>query len=136
VPNVDPIERCFEELFMRFTQMLVRTGSDLGLVVADEARHEAMLQPVVSRWRERGTRFAKLTRLVEVPLFVDSRAAQLVQAADLVAHAGWLLYERQDSHLLKPLTGSFDCVDGILHGLVHLDVNWRTCTCAACQSRR
>jgi hypothetical protein len=65
------------------------TGSDLGIVVADKARYESTLQPVVGQWRDIGTRFARLTRLVEVPLFVDSKAARLVQAADLVAHAVW-----------------------------------------------
>ena len=136
VSCTDPIERCFEELFLRFTTMLVRTGSDVGLVIADKARYESTIQPVVGQWRDVGTRFARLTRLLEVPLFVDSKAARLVQAADLVAHAVWLAYQKKDSSLLDPLLRAFDSVDGTIHGLTHLDRNWRFCSCVACASRR
>ncbi len=136
VPYVDPIERCFEELFLRFTQMVLRCGSDVGLVVADKARYESTLQPVVARWRDVGTRVARLTKLVEVPLFVDSKAARLVQAADLVAHAVYLAYERGDESLLKPVLRAFDTVGGRMHGLVHLHPEWHSCSCVACASRR
>ena len=86
VPAANPFERTFEELLLRFTQMLIRLRNDgedhFGLVVADEARYERVLQPLVARWRSQGTRFARLGRLAEVPLFIDSRATRMTQAAD------------------------------------------------------
>ena len=62
VPVADPLERSFEELLLRFTQMLIRISRDgapeMGLVIADQARYEGTLQPIVQRWQWTvGTRF-------------------------------------------------------------------------------
>lgn len=139
VPSADPFERVFEELLLRFTQMLIRlrhAGDDqMGIVVADEARYEATLQPIVQRWRDEGTRFARLGRLAEVPLFIDSRATRLTQAADFVAHAAYRMYAAQDPSLFQPMLNRFDTDRGVLHGLLHLIANYRTCICPACVSR-
>lgn len=116
VPTADPLERTFEELLLRFTQMLVRINRDgrdeHGIVIADKARYEETLQPLVQRWRTTGTRFARLRRLVEVPLFIDSRATRLTQAADFVAHGVYRFYHAGDDRLFTPLLNRFDTVDG------------------------
>lgn len=140
VPAADPLERTYEELLLRFTQMLVRLNresgrDDHGIVIADEAKYESTLQPLVQRWRTSGTRFAKLGRLVEVPLFIDSRATRLTQAADFVAHGVYRYYQAGDDSLFTPLLNGFDGVDGIRHGLMHLVRDYRRCPCAACVSR-
>ena len=139
VPAADPLERTFEELLLRFTQMLIRLGREgdenLGLVIADEAKYEGVLQPLVQQWRTSGTRFARLTRLAEVPLFIDSRATRLTQAADFVAHAVYRHYAAGDSRLITPMLTAFDTQGGVLHGLVHLIRDYRRCPCPACVSR-
>lgn len=139
VPTADPLERTFEELLLRFTQMLIRLGragdENLGIVIADEAKYEGILQPLVQRWRTSGTRFARLTRLAEVPLFIDSKATRLTQAADFVAHAVYRHYAAGDSALLSPMLGSFDTDGGVLHGFVHLVRDYRRCPCPPCISR-
>lgn len=139
VPAADPLERTFEELLLRFTQMLIRLGragdEQLGIVIADEAKYEGVLQPLVQRWRTSGTRFARLTRLAEVPLFIDSKATRLTQAADFVAHGVYRHYAAGDSTLFRPMLGAFDTEAGVLHGLVHLVRDYRRCPCAACVSR-
>lgn len=140
VPTADPLERSYEELLLRFTQMLVRlnrvTGrDDHGIVIADEAKYELTLQPIVQRWRTSGTRFARLGRLVEVPLFIDSKATRLTQAADFVAHGVYRHYQAGDDSLFAPLLNGFDRVAGVRHGLVHLVRDYRRCPCAACASR-
>jgi hypothetical protein len=135
--DVDPIERCFEEMFLRFQSLLIRDGSDQrGLVVADESRYESRLQPLVNDWRVSGTRLTRLSRIVEVPLFVDSGASRLIQAADLVAHAVYCSYARNDGSLLQPLLPGFDADDSRLHGLTHLTRTHHTCPCVACVNRR
>ncbi|HVE82968.1 MAG TPA: DUF3800 domain-containing protein [Myxococcales bacterium] len=137
VPGADPLERPYEELFLRFTQMLVRLRvPDVGIAVADESRHESTLQPIVRNWQETGTRFAKLTKLVEVPLFVDSAATRLIQLADLVAHSIFRAYDREDDSLLRRILPAFDEDGGRRHGLVHLTPQHRTCACSACASRQ
>src|SRR5207245_33720 len=92
---------------------------------------------IVQRWRDTGTRFARLSRLVEVPLFVDSRASRLVQCADVIAHAVYRAYAAGDDALLARLLPAFDNDGGRIHGLVHLRPRYRAqdCRCAACSSR-
>src|SRR5260370_23762729 len=55
----DPVERCFEELFLRFRRLLVRRVADArqeyGIVIADESKYEAILQPTTAQWRGTGT---------------------------------------------------------------------------------
>lgn len=142
VPMADPLERVFEELFLRFRSMLdrmSREGDDqLGVVVADEARYERILQPLVAKWRDSGIarrRLGRLDRLVEVPLFVDSQATRLLQMADVVAHAVWRFYERHNDDLIGPMLSGFDTESGVMHGLVHLVPNYKQCPCPACVSR-
>jgi hypothetical protein len=138
VPQADPMERCFEELFLRFTEMLVRHGQDsAGIVVADEAKYEKLLQPIVTGWREAGTRggqLQRLRRLAEVPLFVDSKATRLIQMADFVAHFVNRYYNAQDATLLAMLP-AFDTNGGVMHGLVHLVSQHHFCPCPPCMSR-
>ncbi len=140
VPHADPLERCFEELFLRYTQMLIRldpnSDAPRGIVVADKARYESTLQPITSMWREQGTRFRKLSRLAEVPLFVDSKATPFIQLADFVAHAIYRQYHANDSTMFMPMLPGFDETDEIIHGLVHLVQKRRACSCIACASRR
>lgn len=139
VVGADPIERCYEELLLRFTQMLIRQepnlGRQMGMVVADEAKYERLIQPIVRRWRVTGTRIKPLSRLGEVPLFVDSRASRLIQAADFVAHSVYRNYSAAQADLLGALLPAFDKDAGVLHGLCHLAPQYRACPCPACVSR-
>ena len=139
VPGIDPLERSYEELLLRFTQMLVRRSNagdiEYGLVVADRAKYEGIVQPIVERWRDTGTRFARLRRLSEVPLFIDSAASRLVQLADFVAHGVYRQYHAGDASLFGPLLPAFDNQNGVMHGLVHLTPRHRTCPCPACVTR-
>lgn len=140
IPQADPLERCFEELLLRFTQMLVRLqrhgNEHLGLVIADESKFETVLQPIVQEWRTQGTRFVRLTKLAEVPVFMSSGASRLTQAADVVAHGVYRHYKAADSSLLEPMLGAFDQDGDKIHGLVHLCRNYRSCECYASRSRR
>jgi hypothetical protein len=143
VPAADPLERSFEELLFRFRSMLDRLSRDgspqFGVVVADEAKHEKVVQPLVVQWRATGTMrrgMGRLDRVVEVPLFVDSAATRLLQVADIVAHAVYLYYQKSDQSLIGPLLPAFDADDGVMHGLVHLcEVGYKNCPCPACVSR-
>jgi len=140
VPYANPMERTFEELYLRFNGFLQRRAPGgaqyFGLVVADEAKYEKVLQPMVSQWRELGTRVGPVRQVVEVPLFVDSKATRLIQLADLVAHSVYLLYERDDEELVTLMQGAFDSTGGTLHGLVHLTPYHQLCRCRACSTRR
>jgi hypothetical protein len=61
---------------------------------------------------------------------------RLLQVADIVAHAVFMLYERRDASLIRPFLDRFDRKDGVLHGLVHHRANNLTaCECPSCASK-
>ncbi|MDO8678452.1 MAG: DUF3800 domain-containing protein [Acidobacteriota bacterium] len=61
----------------------------------------------------------------------------LASIIDYVAHALFLLYEKNDASLARSVIKKFDQADGILHGLVHVsDHRGAACNCPACFSRR
>lgn len=140
IPHADRLERCFEELFLRFNQFLIRQNrygpGPLGLIIADRAKYEGILQPIARQWHEEGTRFKRLRRLIEVPLFCDSEETKLIQMADLVVHSIYRKYARADSTYSDLLMPSFDTEGDVIHGMTHLTTDFRSCACEACASRR
>ena len=71
------------------------------------------------------------------PYFAPANENRLLQLADFVAHATYLLYERQNPILAKHIVRRFDQKDGTLHGLVHIsESKGVACDCPACVSRR
>lgn len=60
----------------------------------------------------------------------------MLQLADHVAHAVYLLYERRDASLMKRILDRFHAHGGIIHGLVHVSAaKGASCECPACVSR-
>ena len=140
VPLADPIERSIQELLYHFAASLKGLGPANGIVICDEARHEQVIQPLVSRWRDEGDtrrfwRLKPLRAVVEVPLFADSSVTRLLQLADIVAHSVYLSYERRDDTWIGPLLRAFFTEGGVMHGLTHLTPDFRVCSCPACISR-
>jgi hypothetical protein len=136
----DILQLAHEELFARFDSCLNRFhlagDSHRSLVISDESSYERLVQTLVPKWKQQGSRIGKLNSLVEVPLYVDSRSSRLVQAADLVAWATWQYYEHNGAQFLQPINARFDCDGGVQHGLAHLNRSHRTCRCVACSSHR
>ncbi len=83
------------------------------------------------------TFWGSINNLADIPYFASMQEPRLLQLADLVAHAVWLLYEKRNPRLIQPLLRSFDRRAGTLHGLVHIgDSRGNKCECPACASRR
>ena len=138
----DPVEVAFEELCNRFNLFLRRLknrkGDDQrGLIVMDESKHEKPLQSLARGFRVNGGRWGQFRHLAEVPLFVDSRAARIIQLADLVAWATFRKYEFSDGRFFDPLIPRFDQDGGVIHGLFHVKgaLTHEACYCPACMSR-
>jgi hypothetical protein len=91
---------------------------------------------VIPKWREGDGGIKKLESLVEVPLFVDSKASRLVQAVDLIAWATYNYYERGHSQYFSQIHMRFDSHDGVQHGLTHMVKGYQKCRCVPCDSRR
>ena len=138
----DREQRAYEEVLHKFDQMLERHASvtgthQRGIVIHDRRVIERDVQSWASTWRRVAGRIeGRLTHLVDVPLFADSRASRLIQAADFVA---WALYrsyaETKDEKWIKILWDRFDSCDGIMHGLIHMSPAYRECQCPPCASR-
>jgi Protein of unknown function (DUF3800) len=70
----------------------------------------------------------QLRNLADVPLFADSRASRLLQAADLVSYALYRHYDPargRGEDYVGVLWPRFDAVDGVMHGCVHFTPSFR-----------
>lgn len=139
-PEIDPVERAYEELFLRVDSYLARLhlagDSHRCIAISDETRLEARLQLLMSAWRTSRGRVRRLSAYAEVPLFADSKATRLVQLADFVAHWVFRAYESGDERVLNRLVPRFDSDGRVIHGLTHLYAARHICPCVACVSRR
>lgn len=145
----DHEERAYEELLHRFEGMLIRRGygageqlHERGLVIHDRRVVERDIQTQTQMWRRASGRIPRrLQYLADVPLFADSKASRLIQAADLVCYGMWRYYglARPDHQYIEGLWPRFDQTDdGVIHGLAHI---WRgfgrgDACCPPCESRR
>jgi hypothetical protein len=135
----DPMERAFEEICNRFDLFLMRLhhngNTQRGLFVLDKSTYETTLQGLARDFRVNGHRWGQLRNLSEVPLFVDSKATRMIQLADLVAHSLRHYYEHGDARLFDLISGKFDAVGGIVHGLKHIRPPDEHCNCFSCRRR-
>jgi hypothetical protein len=140
-------ERAWEEVLHRFDEMLEREARasgvhQRGIVIHDRDATERRVQDWTDKWRLLSGRIGVLTHLAEVPLFADSRASRMLQAADFVTWALWRYYglAQRDGAWIRRLWRRFDQADGVMHGLVHVSRNFSSpqspCECPPCCSRR
>lgn len=138
----DAVEAATEQVCKRFDTFLTRRYREhddpqRGLLIFSEGRFDARAQLWVRGFRRRGTQWGSINNLADIPYFASMKESRLLQAADFIAHATWLLYERRDDTLARQLLRHFDWEDGVIHGLVHVGPSrGRNCDCPACSSRR
>lgn len=145
----DREQRAYEEVLHKFDEMMTRQGHasgthEQGIVIHDARRIiEGDLQSWTRSWRQVAGRIGKLTHIADVPMFADSRASRLIQAADFVS---WGLYRyygpAHDDRWINNLWSKFDAEearDGLIqmHGLIHVHPGFRAggCSCPPCTSR-
>jgi hypothetical protein len=89
----------YGRLMNRFDDWLATMG-ERGIVISDVSWREGDIQAWARRWRRTASRWGTLDQLVEVPLFADSKASRLLQAADLMAWSCWRRFgvEPPDHH--------------------------------------
>lgn len=132
----DPVGYAFEQLCNRFDRFLTRLYhqgyNQRGLIVLDKTSDEPRLQSLATEFRTVGHRWGITHNLVDVPLFVDSRATRFIQYADLVAYAIWRKFERGDDEFFNIIAPFFDREGGVVHGLHHYRSRDERCDCPAC----
>ena len=136
----DPVEYAFEQICSRFDHFLNRRKfsgqQQRGLIVIDKSARETRLQELATRFRKLGHSWGRLRWIVDVPLFVDSRATRAIQYADLVTYAMWRKFERGDPEFFDLIKRKFDTQGGVVHGLLHERYADSSCDCPYCESRR
>lgn len=140
----DAVKLATEYICKRFDTFLMRRYHEhddpqRGLLIFSKGRYDKRAGLWVKGFRELGTQWGVLRNFVDIPYFASMKDTRLLQAADFVAHATFLLYERQDASLISTILERFDQKDNILHGLVHHvkePTKRDTCGCPACASRR
>lgn len=108
-----------------------------GLLVFAESRYQQRAKVWVRGFRELGTQGGVLRNLSDIPYFAGTKESRLLQLADFVAHATYLLYERHDPVLAQAIIHRFDKKNGVLYGLAHVTgAKGRACDCPTCFSRK
>lgn len=129
-----------QQLITRFDTFLTRLhregDSHRSVIIADRSSYEGAIQGLVARWKGQPNSAGTIPSVAEVPLYVDSRASRLVQAADAVAWGVWQYYENGHDEWIGTLQESFDSAGDVQHGLAHMVRGYRECACIACASRR
>jgi Protein of unknown function (DUF3800) len=134
----------YEVLLNKFDLMLKKvrqeTGkSNRGLVIHDRrlvAEHD--IQAWTTQWRAAAGDVGQLRNLADVPLFTDSRATRILQAADLVSYALYRRYGNpSDSRYFDLIWPGFHRDQGQVHGVVHFTPRYGSgsCTCEPCIAR-
>lgn len=94
-------------------------GGERMIAISDVSDHERQIQIDAAEWRRVVGRLGRLDRMVDVPLFTDSRSSRALQCADLVAWALWRRFgsERPNRTWVAPLSRHFEVRDGAYVGL-------------------
>jgi hypothetical protein len=137
-------ERAYELVLNKFDEMLGRLYHEggprqRGLVIHDvRQKEEPGIQYWTTLWRERAGNVGKINNIVDVPMFLDSRATRVIQAADLVSYALWRYYgPASEERYLKNLWNRFDNADAQMHGVIHVTPAFARaeCYCPPCHNR-
>lgn len=137
----EAVRRATEEVCRAFDIFLMRRYKEAndpqrGLLVLAEGRFHQRSRTWVQGFRELGTRWGILRNLCDIPYFASSRETRMLQLADYVSHATFLLYEDRNASLIRPFLHRFDTKEGTLYGLQHVTATRRVCDCPGCHSRR
>ena len=136
------VEKATEDICQRFDTFLKRRYQEdndpqRGLLIFSEGRLDARSKVWVSEFRNKGTSWGTVNNLADIPYFASMKESRLLQAADFIAHAVWLLYEKRDPRLIQRMLPRFDVRDGVMHGLAHVSISKGSqCGCPPCSSRR
>jgi uncharacterized protein DUF3800 len=138
----DAVKLATEQVCRRFDTFLARRATEhadpqRGLLVFAESHYQQRAKVWVRGFRELGTQWGVLRNLSDIPYFASTKESRLLQLADYVSHAMFMLYERRDPTLARGILLRIDQKNGILHGLAHAPhMTGRVCDCPACVSRR
>lgn len=122
--RVDPYESAFENLCTMFNYFLKRleTANDRperGIIVMDHSTPALanQMRTLLARFQASGTRWDKLSHVIETPFFFDSKISRIMQIVDFASYAVFRWYESGDESYLRKIDGLFDSEMHKKHGL-------------------
>ena len=132
-------EQAFEQIVSRFEQYLQRTENlgqkNYGLLVHDNNQNVSLKHTALMRdFHKKGTLWTTIERIIETPLFVDSKLTSMVQVADLCGYALRRYVENNEQDLFRRIFPRADRVGPTAVGTRHFtDL---ACTCEICAAHR
>jgi hypothetical protein len=133
-------EQAFEQVVSRFQRYLVNMEQpggprNHGLLIHDNNESVARKHTDLMRhFHEQGTLWTAVDRIIDTPLFVDSRLTRMVQIADLCSVALRYFVENGDADLFDRIFVRADRIHETVVGVRHFTA--RTCGCEICLAHR
>lgn len=131
----DAVKHATADITKRFDSYLKRRfregNPQRGLLIFAEGKFHDRARLWVRDFRALGTEWGTISNLSDIPYFASAKETRLLQVADFVSHAVFLLYERRDPALLTTILHRFDRSGVRLAGLSHLFPP-TPCGCPAC----
>ncbi len=126
-------EFAFEQVVTRFNTFLEVTHRPSGLLVQDNNQTVARkLTQTMREFHARGTAWAKIGKIIETPMFVDSSLTSMVQLSDLCAYATRRFFEKGETNFFYRIKARIDRRDGALVGMRHFTGRYN-CACEVCK---
>jgi hypothetical protein len=134
-------EQAFEQVVSRFERFLgnINVGPPnqdiFGLLVHDNNETVAKKHTdLMRRFHQQGTLWTSIARIVETPLFVDSRLTSMVQVVDLSAYALRRYSENHECDLFNRIYPRADRFLDKVVGVRHFALS--TCSCEVCLTHK
>ena len=117
-PSNTIVNTTLEEIVNRYHLYLQRHRT-MGMIVSDASTDgfDSNIRNTYEYFRERGTRFVKLNRIIDTIFFTPSETVIGIQIADFVSYALKRSYENSDSGVFSKIKTKFDHHNGKTHGL-------------------
>lgn len=129
-------EQAFEQVITRFHRYLsniqdVDAPPNYGLLVHDNNEAVAKKHTALMRhFHEEGTLYATIDKIIETPMFVDSKLTRMVQISDLCAYALRRFVENDETDLFGRIFTRADRIHRRTVGVRHFA--GLACTCQIC----
>lgn len=132
-------EQCFEQVVSRFEHYLESVGSEdpncLGVLIHDNNETVAKKHTLIMRdFHSKGTSWTTIPKIIETPLFVDSKLTSMIQIADLCAYSLRRYLENKEEELFDLIFPRADRRNGIVVGVRHFTNP--SCNCKICTQHK
>ncbi|ULH30859.1 DUF3800 domain-containing protein [Leptospira weilii] len=123
--------------FHKYLEIMDRSGQvpeSYGLLIHDnndtvEKRHTDLMR----HFHNHGTFWGNITKIIETPLFVDSKLTSMIQIADLCSYSLRRYLENSEDSLFNLIFQRADRINNSVVGVRHFTS--QMCNCRICSSR-